>query len=151
MRPWILRAAFYPAALGLVGFLLLGQPFADPREPPYWTLRGKTEQGEAIKLRLDSHGRVRTFAVTVDIYCSGNYVSNTGWHPSEGGAPARFSSRGPRFEAIEERTYGQGDGAVIVRGVLRGRVSRDRASGTVEMSRGYDQECDSDPVRWTAD
>jgi hypothetical protein len=155
MRPWLIRALVYPVLLGLIVFLLAANPFAES-EPPYWTLHGSTDQGDAIKLRLDPRGRVRTFEVTVDLYCEGGGVSNTGWHPSEGGAPARFGSRGPRFDAVERRTFTHADGSVvIVGGVLRGRVSRTRASGTVQMTRDSGgpggPECDSAPVRWSAD
>jgi hypothetical protein len=154
MLPWLLRAVFYPTALGLVLFLLVGRPFADPKAPRYWTLRGETDQVEDIKLRLDPRGQVRTFDVRVDLYCEGGGISNTGWHPSEGGAPARFAGRGTRLYAVEDRRYEQPDGStLIVGGVLRGRVTRTRAAGTVEMTRtvgGYEQ-CSSGPVRWTAD
>ena len=154
MRSWIFRAVFYPAALGLLAFLLVGNPIGDAKEAPYWTLRGRTDQGDDIKLRLDAHGRVRTFDVRADLYCEGGGISNTGWHPSEGGAPARFGSRGPRFEAVENRRYARPDGSTLIVGaVLRGRVSRTHASGTVEMTRTVDghEQCSSGAVRWTAD
>jgi hypothetical protein len=152
MRPWLIRAIVYPVLLGLIVFLLTAHPFADAEPAPYWTLRGTTDQGDAIALRLDPRGRVRTFEVSVDLYCEGGGISNTGWHPSEGGAPARFASRGPRLRAVEVRRYGS---ALIVSGTLRGRVSRIRASGIVQMTRDSGgprgPECDSGPVRWTAD
>jgi hypothetical protein len=154
MRSWIIRAIVYPAVLGLLAFLLVGNPVGAAKEAPYWTMRGTTEQGEDIKLRLDAHARVRTFDVRVDLYCEGGGISFTRWNPSESGAPARFGSRGPRLDAVENRSYAQPDGStLIVGGVLRGRVSRSRATGTVEMTRtiGGHEQCSSGPMRWTTD
>jgi hypothetical protein len=118
----------------------------------FWTLRGTTDQGDGIKLRLDPRGRVRTFELRVDMYCQGGRISAAGWHPSEGGQPARFGSRGPRFDAFELRHSPNG---AALRSELRGSVALDSASGTVEMSLtspGRErEECSSGPVRWSAD
>jgi hypothetical protein len=147
-----LRLVLSAAAIGLIVLLLVVKPFAAADPPRYWTLRGETNQVEVVKLRLDLQGRVRTFEAHVDMYCSGGSTSSTTWAPSEGGAPARFASRGPRVDAVEVRRYRRAGPDLIVRGVLRGTVSRNRASGTVEMTRsvGEREECASGAVPWRA-
>ena len=148
-----IRFLLYAVVLGLAGYALTAGRFATAEPPRYRTLRGETNQVEEVKLRLDLQGRVRTFEARVDMYCAGGETSATTWSPSEGGAPARFASRGPRVEAVEVRRYRRADGPdLIVRGVLRGTVSRTRASGTVEMTRsvGGREECASGAVPWRA-
>ena len=113
-----------------------------------------TDQVEAIKLRLDVHGRVRTFTVSADLTCfGGGSVLSSSWSPSESGAPSSFTSRGPRLRAYEVRRYPQPEGPDrIARAELRGTVTRDHASGTLSMSndQGRAPDCTSGPVRWTA-
>jgi hypothetical protein len=149
-----LRFVLYIVALGLVGFLLAAKPFEPKPEPEYWTLRGVTDQYRDIKLRLDVHGRVRTFAVSADLTCyGGGTLPASLWAPSEGGAPTDFTHRGPRLRAFEVRRYRQAAGPDrIVRGELRGTVSRDRARGTLFMSNDQARkpDCNSGPVHWSA-
>jgi hypothetical protein len=81
-----------------------------------------------------------------------------GWRPSPSGAPAHFSSRGPRFEAEESGTTNYPDGAssnTTLR--LAGRVSPVHASGTLRYAGRYravdgtPSRCESPVVRWSAD
>jgi hypothetical protein len=144
------RFVLYGLALGLVAFLLAAKPFTPKLQPPSWSLRGETSQGEEIKLRLDMHGRVRTFTVSADLTCfGGGRIRSSSWSPSDSGAPARFTSRGPRLRAYEVRHFPSGR---IARAELRGTVTRHRASGTVTMSNdeGRAPDCTSGPVRWSA-
>ena len=153
MRPLLRSATFSVLLVAVLSYVAAAYVLPDRDSDPtgYWTLRGSTDQSEAIKLRLDARGRVRTFDVRVDLNCKGGLISNTGWHPSEGGAPARFGSRGPNFDAVELRRGRD----VTVRGDLRGRVSKRRASGTVRMTRDSGRaggpECDSGVVHWATD
>jgi hypothetical protein len=148
------RIAFYVVALGVVGFLLVAKPFEPKAEPAYWTLRGETDQFQEIRLRLDVHGKVRTFAVRADLTCfGGGGIPASRWEPAEGGTPATLTSRGPRLRAYEVRHYPQPSGPDrIARAELRGTVSRERASGTLFMSNDQARapDCTSGPVRWTA-
>ena len=48
---------------------------------------------------VDEQGKLRTFDTRVAGECSNGETRSVGWHPSASGAPARFSGRGPRFEA----------------------------------------------------
>ena len=142
-----LRIAFYVFAGGILALLLAAKPFA-AREAPFWSLHGKTDQYEPIKLRLDERGRIRTFTVSADLWCDVGTVLWR-WAPSEGGAPARFSGRGPRFRAVEVHRRGPDR---VDRLVIQGTVSHRRASGTREMStEGGQADCKSDTVRWSAD
>jgi hypothetical protein len=143
------RFVLYAAVLGFLGFIVVADPFATAKEPPFWTLHGTTNQGDDIKLRLDRDGRVRTFEVRVDMYCCGGRIAPADWHPSEGGPPARFGSRGPRFDALELRHSPSG---AALHSALRGSVAHGRASGIVEMTLGGRgrEDCDSGPVAWTA-
>ena len=72
------RFVLYAAVLGLLAYVLVAQPGAKAKEPPFWTLHGTTDQGDDIKLRLDPQGRVQTFDVRVDMYCRGGKISRAG-------------------------------------------------------------------------
>ena len=106
---------------------------------------------------VDEQGKLRTFDTRVAGECSNGETRSVGWHPSASGAPARFSGRGPRFEAEEvlQRSYPDGSS---VHSTLRlaGRVSRFEAAGTVRyISRyrlrdGSTSRCESSAVPWSA-
>jgi hypothetical protein len=145
----------------MVSWLVLGvlgvRGDAERRAPPYWTLVGRTEQGVAMLLRVDEHGRLRTFRTGVAGRCNDGSVRNIGWRPSESGAPARFSSRGPSLEAeeVSERHRPDGSSSYITLR-LNGSISRDRGHGTLRytarygLAAGGSLRCESPVVRWTA-
>jgi len=152
------RFVIYAAAISLVAYLLVGQPFGDAKSAPYWTLSGHTSQNDPIRLRLDARHRVRTFDVTTQLHCGNGGWTSTDWKPSEGGAPARFGSRGPRFDAEEFRRFEHADGMVSTsEGTIRGVIDGDKAHGTVVAYTSYRwpdgrrQVCTSGRVRWSAD
>jgi hypothetical protein len=127
---------------------IVASRFSPAEPPPSPTLHGTTEQGVSFRLTLDERRRVRTFAATALMHCSDGRVVRAGWYPSAGGAPARFGSRGPVFEATELRPEPSG---AVSEGTLRGTILRDRARGTVEMSRAHGRvRCSSGLVSWTA-
>jgi hypothetical protein len=154
------RARFvaYAAVLGLAAYLLVDQPFGAATPTRYWTLRGHTSQNDTIRLRLDARRRIRTFEVTTQLRCSNGGWTSTEWRPSESGAPARFGSRGPRFDAEEFRRFEHAGGAVSTsEGTIRGIIDGDEARGTVVAYTSYRwpdgrrQVCTSGRVRWSAD
>jgi hypothetical protein len=148
---------FVAVAFALVGLLLAGQPFGAAEPAPYWTLHGHTSQNDAIQLRLDARHRVRTFEVTTQLRCSNGGSTSTSWEPSEGGAPARFGSRGPRFDAEEFRRFHHSDGSVSTsEGTIRGVIAGHEAHGTVTAYTSYRRPdgsadvCSAGHVSWTA-
>jgi hypothetical protein len=143
------RARVVVFVMVLVGLGFVLAPKSRPQPTPYRTLRGTTDQAIDIRIRLDERRRVRTFEARADMFCTGGSVTHSGWYPSDGGAPARFTSRGPRFEAVELRHEPSG---VVLGGTLRGTIDSDGASGTLEMSRSVHgrQRCSSGLVSWTA-
>jgi hypothetical protein len=152
-----LPAFFVAVAFALAGLLLTGEPFG-AAEAPYWTLHGHTSQNDAIRLRLDARHHVRTFEVTTQLRCSNGGRTSTSWQPSEDGAPARFGSRGRRFDAEEFRRFRRSDGMVSTsEGTIRGVIDGDKARGTVVAYTSYRwpdgrrQVCSSGRVRWSAD
>jgi hypothetical protein len=153
-----LPAFFVAVAFGLAGLLLAGHARPDPHwELPYWTLLGHTSQNDTIRLRLDRRRHVRTFEVRTQLRCSNGGWTSTDWQPSDGGAPARFGSRGPRFDAEEFRRFQHSDGSVSTsEGTIRGVIADDEAHGTVTAYTSYRwpdgrrEVCSSGRVSWTA-
>jgi hypothetical protein len=112
---------------------------------------------DTIRLRLDARRRVRSFDVTTQLRCSDGGWTSTDWKPSEGGAPAHFGSRGPRFDAEEFRRFQHSDGSASTsEGTIRGVIAGEQAHGTVTAYTSYRRPggrrevCSSGRVSWTA-
>jgi hypothetical protein len=153
LLPFVIATCF-----AVAGLLLAGNRPRDPHwELPYWTLEGPTSQNDTVRLRLDWRRRVRTFEVRTQLRCTSGYLTSTNWQPSDSGAPARFGSRGPRFDAEEFRRFEHPDGAVSTsEGTIRGVIAKSGARGTVTAYTSYTSPdgrreiCSSGRVSWTA-
>jgi hypothetical protein len=136
----------------VLGFASLAQEDHTPRQ---WTHEGRTQQGWPLDLRIEN-GKVRTFFTQVTGICNGKQPHTIGWRPAANGAPARFSARGPRFEAEEVSQRQSPDGTwshVTLR--IAGRISDNEGKGTVRYvgryryTDGRVSQCESPVVSWS--
>jgi len=157
MQRWV--GAKILVALGMLTSLVFGlvTVLQKDRTPPRWSLEGRTEQGFAIHMDVDERGKLRTFDTRVAGMCANGATRSVGWRPSGNGAPARFTGRGPRFEAEEVKQTSFPDGSYSHLTLkLAGRVSRTEASGTVRyvaryrLTDGSTTRCESRAVPWSA-
>jgi hypothetical protein len=146
------------AGLGVAAALVVWHPqLQGESDDPYWTLTGKTEQGHAIRLHLDDHGRFVTFETRIDGTCDDGSASGGSWTPGESGAYARITVRGPKVEA-EETTDEESAGGATTHStwLLSGRRSHGEWRGTMHFTSRWDMpdeaayDCLSPIVHWTA-
>jgi hypothetical protein len=117
-------------------------------------IRGRTEQGESMKLVLDDHGQVIGLTTHIVGRCPRGQHRTLGWDPQEG-APVHFVQH-RNLVSTREVGRSQVGGEILTFTVtMNGQLRGDHASGTVRaIMRWYDQRgvevgaCDSGDVRW---